>query len=50
VGYAKGRLTQSVSTNYFPSPDNSHGTVTQNMQYDLRGRLITERQNEAISE
>jgi RHS repeat-associated protein len=47
--YPKGRLTQSFAINYFPAPDYSQGKVTQNMQYDLRGRLITERQSETVT-
>lgn len=43
TNYAVGKLTQSIATNYYPSPDNTHGLVTENMQYDQRGHLITER-------
>ncbi len=38
TNYAVGALTQSVSTTYFPYPDYSQGHVTENMQYDQRGR------------
>jgi RHS repeat-associated protein len=41
--YAVGHLIQSIATTYFPSPDSTQGTVTENMQYDQRGRLITKR-------
>jgi len=47
--YPQGRLTQSFAINYFPAPDYSQGKVTQNMQYDLRGRLITERPGETVT-
>lgn len=40
---AVGHLIQSIATTYFPSPDSTQGTVTENMQYDQRGRLITKR-------
>jgi RHS repeat-associated protein len=43
TNYAVGFLTQSVAYNNLPSPDNTQGIVTENMQYDQRGRLITER-------
>jgi RHS repeat-associated protein len=49
TNYAKGELTQSVSTTYFPDPDNTQGTVTENMQYDARGRLTTKRMQIATS-
>jgi YD repeat-containing protein len=49
TNYAVGRLTQSVAVNYLPSPDNTQGTVTQNMQYDARGQLITNRMSIATS-
>ncbi len=45
TNYTIGRLTQSFAINYFPSPDNTQGKVTENMQYDQRGRLVTERLN-----
>jgi len=43
TNYAKGRLTQSFAITYYPAPDDTQGKVTENMQYDTRGRLITER-------
>ena len=43
TNYAKGRLTQSFAINYFPNPDYTQGKVTENRQYDQRGRLITQR-------
>jgi RHS repeat-associated protein len=36
-----GRLTQAVTTTYYPAPDNATGTVTESMQYDARGRMTT---------
>jgi RHS repeat-associated protein len=47
--YPIGRLTQSVATNYFPGPNYTQGIVTENMQYDLRGRLITQRMRISVS-
>ncbi len=38
--YPIGRLTQSISTTY--NPDGGAITATQNIQYDQRGRAITE--------
>src|SRR5450755_1192300 len=49
TNYAVGRLTQSVAVNYLPSPANTQGSVTQNMQYDARGQLITNRMGIATS-
>ncbi len=43
TNYAKGRLTQSFAINYFPNPDYTQGKVTENRQYDQRGRVITQR-------
>src|SRR5579883_3193513 len=37
-----GRLTQTRATNYFPGPDYTQGYVTEQMQYDQRGRLTNE--------
>jgi YD repeat-containing protein len=37
-----GRLTQTKATNYFPGPDYTQGYVTEQMQYDNRGRLTYE--------
>ncbi len=36
-----GRLTQAVTTTYYPAPDSATGTVTESMQYDVRGRLTS---------
>ncbi len=47
--YAVGRLTQSVTTTALPDPDNTVGTVTENQQYDLRGRVNTKRMQIATS-
>jgi YD repeat-containing protein len=41
--YPVGQLTQSVATTYYPSPDNTQGIVTENMQYDQRGRPVIQR-------
>ncbi|HLQ28858.1 MAG TPA: hypothetical protein VK140_06425, partial [Ktedonobacteraceae bacterium] len=43
TNYAIGRLTQSFAINYFPNPDYTQDKVTKNMQYDQRGRVITQR-------
>ncbi len=43
TNYAVGQLTQSVATTYYPSPDYTQGNVTENFQYDQRGRSITQR-------
>ncbi len=45
TNYAVGHLTQSYAINYFSSPDNTQGKVTENFQYDQRGRQITQRLN-----
>jgi RHS repeat-associated protein len=37
-----GRLTQTRATNYFPGPDYTQGYVSEQMQYDQRGRLTNE--------
>lgn len=43
TNYAIGELTQSIATNYYPGPDNARGKVTENTQYDQRGRVVTQR-------
>ncbi len=40
--YPKGRLTQTYAINYFPGPDYTQGKVTEQTQYDARGRAINE--------
>ncbi len=40
--YPVGQLTQSVATTYYPSPDDTQGVVTENTQYDQRGRVVTQ--------
>ncbi|MGH2496470.1 MAG: RHS repeat-associated core domain-containing protein [Ktedonobacteraceae bacterium] len=40
--YPKGRLTQTYAINYFPGPDFTQGKVTEQTQYDARGRAINE--------
>jgi RHS repeat-associated protein len=40
---AVGQLTQRIATTYLPGPDYAQGKVTENKQYDQRGRLLTQR-------
>lgn len=40
--YPKGRLTQTYAINYFPGPDNTQGKVTEQVQYDQRGRAVNQ--------
>jgi RHS repeat-associated protein len=47
--YPVGKVTQSVSYTYYPAPDSATGTVTENYQYDQRGKIVTALMNLTVS-
>ncbi len=49
TNYAVGHLTQSITSTYYPAPDSATGTVTENYQYDQRGRTVTKRLTMAVA-